>query len=75
MKEYICMVCGYVHETDGELPDDFKCPLCGAGKDAFRLKDLCREAGFMLPQSENTGSFQNPLKHIPTFPLIQWRHY
>lgn len=57
MKEYICTVCGYVHETDGELPDDFKCPLCGAGKDAFRLKDLCREAGFMLPQSENTGSF------------------
>lgn len=39
MKEYICTVCGYVHETDGELPDDFKCPLCGAGKDAFRLKD------------------------------------
>ncbi len=21
------------------MPDDFKCPLCGAGKDAFKLKD------------------------------------
>ena len=39
MKEYVCSVCGYVHKTDGEVPDDFKCPLCGAGKDAFKLKD------------------------------------
>ncbi len=39
MKEYICTVCGYVHKTDGELPDDFKCPLCGAGKAAFVLKE------------------------------------
>ena len=39
MKEYVCSVCGYVHKTDGELPYDFKCPLCGAGKDAFKLKD------------------------------------
>ena len=39
MKEYVCSVCGYVHKTDGELPDYFKCPLCGAGKDAFKLKD------------------------------------
>ncbi len=39
MKEYICTVCGYVHKTEGELPDDFKCPICGAGKDAFKLKE------------------------------------
>lgn len=34
MKEYVCTVCGYVHK--GELPGDFKCPVCGAGKEAFR---------------------------------------
>ncbi len=39
MKEYICTVCGYVHKTEGELPDDFKCPICGADKDAFKLKE------------------------------------
>lgn len=39
MKEYICSVCGYVHKTDGELPDDFKRPICGSGKDAFKLKE------------------------------------
>ena len=39
MKEYICTVCGYVHKTDGELPQDFICPLCGAGRDAFKLQE------------------------------------
>ena len=34
MKEYICMICGYRHR--GELPEDFRCPVCGAGKEAFR---------------------------------------
>lgn len=44
MKQYICTVCGYIHETEGELPDDFKCPLCGAGKDAFVLKEETAKA-------------------------------
>ncbi len=39
MKEYICTVCGYVHKTEGELPEDFVCPVCGAGRDAFKLKE------------------------------------
>ena len=39
MKEYICTVCGYVHKTDGELPQDFICPLCGAGRDAVTLQE------------------------------------
>lgn len=29
-----CTVCGYIAEVD-ELPDDYKCPICGAGKDKF----------------------------------------
>jgi len=47
--KYVCTVCGYVYdETDGDpgqgiqpgtpwedLPADFVCPLCGAGKDDF----------------------------------------
>lgn len=32
-KKYVCTVCGYVHE--GEVPDDFICPICGVGKDMF----------------------------------------
>ena len=42
--KYVCSVCGYVHDeaTGGkwdELPSDFKCPICGAGKEAFKLKE------------------------------------
>jgi len=33
-KGWVCSVCGYVHE--GDLPDDFLCPLCSHGKEDFR---------------------------------------
>ena len=36
-KKYICTVCGYEHE--GELPEDFECPLCGVGPDLFELME------------------------------------
>lgn len=29
-----CSICGYIEYAD-ELPDDYTCPVCGAGKDAF----------------------------------------
>lgn len=32
--KYACKVCGYVYEGD-EVPDDYICPLCKHGKDAF----------------------------------------
>lgn len=32
-KGYVCSICGYVHE--GDLPDDFVCPLCRHGKEDF----------------------------------------
>lgn len=50
MKQYVCSVCSYTYdEAKGilqagiapgtkweELPEDWKCPLCGAGKSQFR---------------------------------------
>jgi len=33
--KWVCTVCGYVVEMD-ELPDDFRCPICGRGKEAFK---------------------------------------
>ena len=44
MKQYVCSICGYVHDeaVSGkweDLPADWKCPLCGAGKDAFKPKE------------------------------------
>ena len=47
MDKYVCTICGYVYDpSEGEegippgtpfedLPDDWVCPLCGAGKDQF----------------------------------------
>ena len=33
--KYVCDLCGYILETDEELPDDFTCPLCGADRSHF----------------------------------------
>ena len=49
MQKYVCAVCGYVYDPavgdpDGgvasgtpfdKVPDDWVCPVCGAGKDSF----------------------------------------
>ena len=44
MKQYVCSICGYIHdEAVGgkweDLPDDWKCPVCKAGKEAFKPKE------------------------------------
>lgn len=42
MENYLCTICGYIYnpkENDNiafnDLPDDWTCPLCQAGKSAF----------------------------------------
>lgn len=35
---WVCTVCGYVYYGD-EVPDDYKCPLCGLGKEYFKKKE------------------------------------
>ena len=49
MERYKCTICGYIYDpeegdpSDGiepgisfaDLPDDYICPVCGAGKDEF----------------------------------------
>lgn len=44
MKQYVCSICGYVFDEakNGrweDLPANWKCPVCGAGKDAFISKE------------------------------------
>ena len=38
MMTYVCSVCGFEHSQDGELADDWACPVCGAGKSLFESK-------------------------------------
>ncbi len=39
---YVCQICGYVYDDTvekvpfSELPDDWKCPMCGASKSDFK---------------------------------------
>lgn len=42
MQKFVCDVCGYVYDPEendniafADLPEDWCCPLCGAGKDSF----------------------------------------
>jgi len=43
--KYVCPICGYVYDEEKEgvsfkdLPDDWKCPICGAEKNAFDVKE------------------------------------
>lgn len=42
MDKYKCIVCGYIYDEAVEnvkfsdLPEDWKCPLCGVGKEMFK---------------------------------------
>ncbi len=46
---YICQICGYVYDDAkekvpfAELPETWKCPLCGAGKSDFRPEEITEE--------------------------------
>lgn len=36
---WVCTICGYEYHGDlTKEPDDWTCPVCGAGKDSFELK-------------------------------------
>jgi len=53
MKRYVCSVCGWVYDPDGDmsaldiepgtpfedLPEDFACPDCGASKEEFAAEE------------------------------------
>ena len=49
MSKYVCSICGYEYDPEqgdpdngvaagtafADIPDDWTCPICGAGKDDF----------------------------------------
>ena len=53
MDRYVCLICGYVYDPEQgdpdngvapgtkweDVPDDWECPVCGAGKDDFELEE------------------------------------
>ena len=53
MEKYVCTVCGYVYDPEAgdpdngvaqgttfeDIPKDWVCPVCGAGKTAFTIEE------------------------------------
>ncbi|MBQ4369499.1 MAG: rubredoxin [Oscillospiraceae bacterium] len=43
--KYVCKICGWIYDEEEagtkweDLPDDFVCELCGAGKDEFEVAE------------------------------------
>ncbi len=52
MDRYVCVICGYVYDPEQgdpdngvapgtkweDVPDDYECPVCGAGKEDFEME-------------------------------------
>jgi glutamate synthase domain-containing protein 2 len=75
MAKYKCDVCGYVFDEEKEakewddLPEDWKCPLCRAGRERFKpvegeVKTESREVTVTPPQKEDIDSY-----------LEEWRRH
>ncbi len=63
MKGQVCKVCGFI-SIKGEAPDN--CPVCGAPKTAFLVKD----DAIKTPQDPNNLS-ELEKKHIPSITVIK----
>lgn len=67
MSKHICKICGYVFEGDFEnLPEDWKCPLCGARKELFKpVKEAKRqEMPYLDIDEDNLAVCRNPEKCV-----------
>lgn len=38
VKKWKCTLCGFIYPLP-ELPEDYVCPICGAGKEAFEPEE------------------------------------
>ncbi len=60
--KYVCPICGYVYDDSAgqawnELPEDWKCPLCGAAKADFRPESDQPQAA-ETPEPEDQGELR-----------------
>ncbi len=66
-----CTICAYVYddETEGtafnDLPDDWACPVCNAGKDAFESVDQTGLCGVALCVNGCIMVIRNPFELLP----------
>ncbi|MBQ1375540.1 MAG: rubredoxin [Clostridia bacterium] len=69
---YVCSVCGYVYDEEKEgkawkdLPDDWKCPLCGAKKSEFKP-----EGGEKADEPQKTAASAAPAADMKELTAIE----
>ena len=79
MSKYICLICGFVYDEEKGLPEkgiapstkwedvdnNFKCPLCGAGKKDFKIQS---EKNNEIKETEPLEKLEN-LKELSVLEL------
>ena len=70
---YVCSICGYVYDeaVDGpwsELPDGWKCPLCGAARSEFAPEGAAKPAAAVTEMTRGETEMK-PLSAIETAAL------
>lgn len=77
MKRYRCKICGHVYDEAKEqvkfedLPDDWKCPLCGAPKNLFEeiKEEKSTNVTQMIEEEMNPTSFDEDLRTLSSLEL------
>lgn len=77
MKRYRCKICGHVYDESKEqvkfvdLPDDWKCPLCGAPKNLFEeiKEEKSTNVTQMIEEEMNPTSFDEDLRTLSSLEL------
>ena len=71
VQKYLCALCSFVYDEKGEklrwdeLPDNWVCPVCGSGKDAFSVVE--EQKTVTEPEAASSG--------VPDDYLAEWRRF
>lgn len=79
MAKWKCNMCGYLYDEDTEgtafedLPEDYKCPMCGASKSMFSKAEqevlnmafVCKVCGYVHEADELPEDFTCPMCGVP----------
>ena len=75
MKKYRCTICGYIYDEAKEkvkfvdLPDDWKCPLCGAPKSLFEEVKEEKEEIKDVPKVEVIEEVDDDLRELSNYEI------
>ena len=53
MSKHICGVCNYAEDAFEYLPEDYVCPVCGAGKEVFEASEEAEAAPEAAPAEDD----------------------